>query len=260
MSGLVKRITIITGHYGSGKTELAVNLAVKAKEKSKAVATVAGYGKTALIDLDVANPYFRSRERQAALENLGISVYSNTFGFDISADLPAIAASVRAPLEDRNTFAVIDAGGNDSGARVLNQFRKYFGDESAMLFVINANRPETSTFEGAAGHLVSVMEETGLEVGGIVNNTHMLGETGPKDVIKGYELCRSISESFGIPLVWNCCSEGLRGTPDMEAAKSEYGLDLLPLTIYMRASWMDNSRNDKTDVQKEGQRCLSRKV
>ena len=86
-----KRIRIIVGHYGSGKTEVAVNYAVKMAEVGR---------KTAIVDLDIANTYFRSRERQARLEKKGVAVYSNTFGHDITADLPAITARIRAPLED----------------------------------------------------------------------------------------------------------------------------------------------------------------
>ena len=227
-----KRITIITGHYGSGKTEFAINYCLKLK---------AGHEKTALIDLDIANPYFRSREKQKMLEGEGVSVYSNTFGYDITADFPAISAAIRAPLEDGGTYAVIDAGGDDSGARVLSQFRKYFGEESDMLFVVNANRPETKTLEGVAGHMASVTGETGLDISGIVNNTHLLSETGAKDIIKGYELCRSVSGSLGIPLLFSCCRSDLCDELEKEASESGYDFNIFPLTIYMRDAWMDNT-------------------
>ena len=108
-----KRIRVIVGHYGSGKTEFSVNYVLKLAEQGK---------KTALVDLDIANPYFRSRERRQLLEGKGIQVFSNAFGYDITADLPAITARIKAPLEDESFQTVVDAGGNDSGARILNQF------------------------------------------------------------------------------------------------------------------------------------------
>jgi len=229
---LEKRITIITGHYGSGKTEFAINYVLEMKKK---------HAKAALIDLDIANPYFRSREKQAMLEREGVVVYSNIFGYDITADFPAITAALRAPLEDEGVHAVIDAGGDDSGARVLNQFRKYFGDGSAMFFVVNANRPETSTPDGAARHMISITDETGVDIGGIINNTHMLGETGIEDVLKGYDLCKDISERFGVPIIWNCCRKDLCEGLRREALASGRDLEIFPLTIFMRDSWMDNN-------------------
>jgi len=227
-----KRIVIITGHFGSGKTEFAINYCSKKSDEYN----------TSLIDLDIQNPYFRSRERQQMLESKGISVYSNTFGKDITADLPAITASVRAPLENKNTLTVIDAGGNDSGARVLNQFQKYLGDESILLFVVNANRPETNTKEGVLSHMAAITEETGLEIGAIVNNTHMLGETSYKDVLKGYELCKDISDDLDIPFAGSCCSEDMADELLREAEKSEFDLNLFPMVISNRQKWMNYKR------------------
>ena len=91
----MKRIIVIAGHYGSGKTELAVSLALSlARQQEKA------YPRLALVDLDVANPYFRSREQQELLRAHGVQVYSDTFGGSMTAELPALTAALRAPLED----------------------------------------------------------------------------------------------------------------------------------------------------------------
>jgi len=224
-----KRIVIIAGHLGSGKTEFAINYCLKKKDEYN----------TSLVDLDIQNPYFRSRERQNMLENMGISVYSNTLGKDITADLPAVAASIRTPLENKNTLTVIDAGGNDSGIRVLNQFKKYLGDESVLLFVLNANRPETSTKDGAIEHMAAISQETGLKIGGIVNNTHMLSETSSKDVLKGYRLCKDISLDLDIPFAGSCCREDLADELLSEAEKYKYEMKLFPMSICMRQNWMD---------------------
>lgn len=152
----MKRIRIITGHYGSGKSELSVNMVMELRKQ---------FDKVAIVDLDIANPYFRSRERQRTMEEKGIKVFHNSFGYDITQDLPALSAAIKAPLEDKDFMTVVDAGGDDSGARVLHQFKKYFlDDDCEMLFVINGNRPETSTVDGCIDHMNRIMAETGLEI------------------------------------------------------------------------------------------------
>ncbi len=220
----MKRIIIVLGHYGSGKTEFSVNLAIKLANSDK---------KVALVDLDIANVYFRSRERKQLLEEKGIEVHSNAFQFDIAADLPALSPAIRKPLEDITYTTVIDVGGDDSGARILNQFTKYFdNDETQILCVINANRPETSTVEGALDHINKIQNEIGLKVSGLVNNTHLLRETKVADIIKGRDLCNKISEVLNVPLVYNCCVENL-----CEEASQTLN-DLFPIKLYMRPSWM----------------------
>ncbi|NLU23518.1 MAG: hypothetical protein GXW99_02120 [Clostridiales bacterium] len=145
----MKRITLIVGHYGSGKTEFSVNEVIRLKKK---------YDKVAILDMDIANPYFRSRERQEFMEDQGITVHHNSFGYDITEDLPALSACMKAPLENKEFVVVADVGGDNAGARVLNQFKKYFVDENdcEMLIVVNANRPETDSLEGALYHIRTI--------------------------------------------------------------------------------------------------------
>lgn len=222
----MKRITVITGHFGSGKTEFSVNLAMKLKSE---------YEKVALLDLDIANPYFRSRERQRMLEDAGIQVHYNTFGYDITEDLPAISAVLRAPLEDPDCITVVDAGGNDSGSRILKQFGKYFEtDDSQLLCVLNANRPETDTAEGMIGHIQSIENETGLKIDGLINNTHLLMETTAQDILDGSQLCRDVSEKLDVPVVLNVCWE----EHELDLRKSGME-DLFPIKLRMRPDWLD---------------------
>ncbi len=226
----MKRITIVTGHYGSGKTEFSINYALDLSEQGK---------KTALVDLDIANVYFRSRERQSLLENAGIEVHSNIYHSDISADLPAIAPSIRKVLEDKSYHTVIDAGGNETGAMILNQFARHLkGQEHDMLYVVNANRPETETLSGALYHMKRIVEETDLPVSGLINNTHMLTETTTDDVLKGYRLCSEISKTEGIPIIYNCCTQEILDTLKETDAMP---VDFIPyrIRLYMRPSWLD---------------------
>ena len=147
-----RRILVVTGHYGSGKTEFCVSLALRLAEKG-----FGPYGRLALVDLDIANPYFRSRERKQLLEAAGVRVYGNAYAHEITAELPALGADIRAPLEDADCRVIVDVGGNDSGALVLNQFMGYLGPEDALfLTVVNANRPETRDLEGALAHIEAI--------------------------------------------------------------------------------------------------------
>lgn len=225
-----KRIRILVGHYGSGKTEFAINYAIK----------LVGLGeKTALVDLDIANPYFRSRERQSLIEEKGIVLYSNTYGYDITADLPALTSGIRAPLEDRLCQVVIDVGGDSSGARILTQYKKYFTKDSYdMIFILNANRPETSTPDKAINYIRAIEDETSLKVSAIVNNTHMLGETQIGDIIKGYELGMEIEKKIKIPLTYNCIRKNLKEEFSGSLEKID-NFNIFDMTIFMRESWMN---------------------
>lgn len=222
----------VLGHYGSGKTEFSVNYAMYLKQHGE---------KTALLDLDIANPYFRSRERQKMLEEMGISIYFNEYGFDIAEDLPAITAKIRTPLEDETCTTVADIGGNDSGARIMNQFRKYFEPEGTERYlVVNANRFETDTLEGAMFHLRHIEAEIGLPVTGIINNTHMLTETTTDDILRGYELCQELSHDTGIPVVFSTCVTSLLN--ELKArTENDPEFRIFPVTLQMRPSWLDVS-------------------
>jgi len=222
------RKIIITGHYGSGKTEFAVSLAMLLASKRA--------GKLAIIDLDIVNPYFRSRERRELLEDAGVSVYGSVFDSEVTAELPALGASLRAPLENPNYQVIVDAGGNDSGALVLNQFHKYFTDtETTILTVVNANRPETSSYDGALEHIAMIEAATGLTIYGIINNCHLLRETTAETIIKGHALCAKVCEATGKVLWCDCYPYGIVDPDDLAGLSG----NLMPLGLYMRPTWLD---------------------
>lgn len=227
----MKRITMITGHYGSGKTEVSVNLACDLRKE---------YEKVAILDLDIMNPYFRSRERQKMMEDLGIMVQFNSFGYDITEDLPALSAALKTPLENKEYMAIVDVGGDNDGARVLNQFHKYLvGDDAELLFVVNTNRPETEKLDGCLWHIAAIQAETGLKIKGLINNTHLLSETSPADIHEGYQMCKDIEKETGIPIAFSTCREDL--LDDLKAANEQAGIDdmeIYPIKLYMRPSWL----------------------
>lgn len=220
-----KRIRVIIGHYGSGKTEFAVNYAVKLAEAGQ---------KTALADLDIVNPYFRSREKKEELSEKGIWVLSNSLDGQSTLDLPAITASVAAPLQDKTFQVVLDVGGDSVGARVLARYREYFKEgEYDMFCVLNANREQTSTLEGAVRHIDSIESVTGTKVTGLINNTHMLRETTVEDVLKGQKLAQAVSEELNIPVKYVSTLEKVaRLLPE------DLRDIVFPIRLYMRESWM----------------------
>ena len=225
-----KRIRVIVGHYGSGKTEFSINYAIQLAKNCESVA---------IADFDIANPYFRSRESSQLLEEKGVKVYGNSFGYEITAEIPALTARAKAPLEDIACQAVVDVGGDDFGARVLMQFDKYLGGgDSDVFFVVNANRRETSTLCGVIEHVERIEKETKLKITGLINNTHMLRSTTCNDVEKGYLLCKAVSQELSVPIKYNCCIKDIVadvqekniGNPDF---------NLFPMTLYTRATWLD---------------------
>lgn len=229
------RILIVTGHYGSGKTEFSVSLAMRLAADSKRQKRCR-YPRLALVDLDIVNPYFRSRERIQQLEEAGIRVYGGVYKTEITAELPELAADIRTPLEDKGCRVIIDAGGNDSGAKVLNQFKKYLtAEDAAMLAVVNFSRFETRDIAGAVSQLGAIEDITGLTIHGIVGNTHLLRETTAETVIGGHRLARALCDKTGRQLWCDCYPQALI---PREALRSVSGY-LMPLGLYMRPTWLD---------------------
>ena len=226
-----ERILIVTGHYGSGKTEFSVSLTLLL-----AGCQERAYPRLALVDLDIVNPYFRSREQTDLLERAGVKVYGGLYGKGTAAEIPELAANIRAPLEDKGCRVILDAGGNDSGAKVLNQFKKYFlPEETAMLAVLNFNRFETLDAAGAAEHVRAIERVTGLAVRGIVNNTHLLRETTADTIRRGHELCAAFCAQTGKALWCDCYPEQIVSREALAGVSDT----LMPLGLYMRPTWLD---------------------
>lgn len=226
----MKRIIVIAGHYGSGKTELSVSFAMQLAKAEKRP-----YPQLSLVDLDVANPYFRSREKREMLEAAGIQVHADTFGGMQAAELPALTASLRAPLENPACQTIIDLGGNDAGARVLRQFRKYFeGDEHALWAVVNFRRYETRETDTARAQVEAIERELSMPVTGLVNNTHLLRETTPDIIAEGHQKAIALSEAMGKPLLFTCYPAGMIQPRDLAGITP-----LMPLQLYMRPSYLD---------------------
>ena len=227
----MERIIVIAGHYGSGKTELAVSLAMDLSAQKEKT-----YPRLAVVDLDVANPYFRSRERMQLLRDHHVSLYADAFdSTGTTAELPALTAALRAPLEDEGCQTLIDLGGNDAGARVLKQFAKYFqGPDHELWAVVNFRRYETLTVENARAHVEAIQGELDMRVTGLVNNTHLLRETTPDIIREGWEKARALSGQMGIPLLFTCYPASLVSSESLSGIAP-----LMPLGLYMRPAYLD---------------------
>jgi len=219
-----RRIRVITGHYGSGKTEFAVNYAVALARQGK---------KVCLVDLDIVNPYFRSREKEEELKQLGIEVISSSIGGS-AIDVPAISASILKPLQQHDMEAVIDLGGDPVGARVLSRFYQDIQqDELDFFFVVNAYRPETADLEGALSYLRRIEATARQTVTGLINNTHLMKSTKVEDVLMGQALTEELSRATSIPIRYISCLESVA-----EELPDELEGEIFPLQLYMRENWM----------------------
>lgn len=226
-----KRVIVVVGHYGSGKTEFSVSLAYHMAQQGCP---------PALIDLDIANPYFRSREQKEPLATVGVRVYGNHYGREITAELPALSAGIRAPLEDVKQRVIVDVGGDNAGARVLNQFIKYFRPgEHELLCVVNCNRPETSTQAGALAHLQAIEAETDLKVTGLISNAHFTTFTQPADILEGWHFTKSLGQEIGLPVKAACAPHRLLEQTARLAGQQGIEIPLFPVGLYMRESWQD---------------------
>ncbi len=227
------RITVLTGHYGSGKSEFAVNLALKEAKAGKHVA---------LVDMDIVNPYFRSREKRQMLEEAGIRVIGNSLEQDQGIDLPAVSAEMYAPLQDERYRAIFDSGGNAAGARLLATFRSLLSpEETELLCVCNANRPETADAQGILRHIRSIESVSGLQISGLINNTHMMEHTTLQDILKGYRICTQVTELTGIPLRWTTVP--LKNAETYQKEINHFPGEILPVTMYLREAWMNEGEH-----------------
>ena len=220
-----KRLVIVIGHYGSGKTEFAVNYAVKMKEI---------YENVSIADLDIVNPYFRSREKREFFEEIGIKLFDSSIR-NTAVDLPALPAELMGVIVNPNIKSILDVGGDPVGARVLARFAEQIKNvDYDMFYVINGNRPDTSTVDGVINYLKMIEATSRLKITGLVNNTHMLKATTVEDVEFGHELTKKVSWETDIPIRYEAV---IKETAD-KIKNHEIIEKLFPINLYMREEWM----------------------
>jgi hypothetical protein len=218
------RITILSGHFGSGKTELAINLALKERKK---------YDKVAINDLDVINPYFRTREVAHLFQEHDIELISPK-GNLAAADLPIVSGEIYRILHDPRYKLIIDPGGDKDGATALGQYyHEWKNMNPEMYFVLNANRPYVSTLEGAMYTVREIEKVSRLKVTGIINNSNIGSATTIDEILRGFELSSLLAENLQIPLLYTCVSTHL----EKEIADFAKSHEVILIQRFMKLPW-----------------------
>ncbi len=220
-----KRITVIMGHYGSGKTFVAVNYALALAKLNKPVS---------IYDLDIVNPYFRTVDALSVLNKNGVELVVSPFA-ETNVDIPAMNAKSYKMIADTSRYAVADIGGDDRGALALGRFSESIKQENNYdaLFVVNCFRPETRTLEGAL-QIKEEIEYTGkLPFTGIVNNANLGKETTADDIIKGLKFTEELSKITGLPVKFTAVRSDL-----VENEKIKQIKNILPIDAIKYGDWL----------------------
>ena len=196
-----KRVTLLAGHYGSGKTNIAVNLAEDLSKTEKNVA---------IADLDIVNPYYRTLDSKERLQHAGIrmivSIFANT-----NVDLPAMPQDMYAIVDDKTLHCIVDVGGDDRGALALGRLAPKLKEEADydMFLVINRFRPLTPDAASVLEVVQEIEAAAGLKFTGIINNSNLGAETTEETVLSSVEFGKQCAEMTGLPLVYTGVEESL---------------------------------------------------
>lgn len=229
----MKKYYAIIGNFGSGKTELALNMAFRARERGE---------KVTLVDIDVINPYFRSTERKAELEKAGIRLISPNFTSS-GVEVPSIPPEIFSVFSDNSDLVIFDVGGDPVGAIAMGQYYGYFKEleHFEVWYVINMRRPLSSGVTENLEMIDKIQGVSRLRVTGILNNTNLAQETATQELFDGMEVTLEVAEKAGIPFI------GTVGTPeilekfvreaDEKGVPAERIGRLFPIVRYMHRDW-----------------------
>ena len=218
-----KRITLFAGHYGSGKTNIAVNYALYLKEN---------FDRVSIADLDIVNPYFRTKDSEAFLESKGIHLISSEYA-NSNVDVPALPAEAYAIIDDESVHAVIDVGGDDRGALALGRYAPAIlkQNDYEMLLVINKFRPLTPDCASTIGVMREIEAAAGMKFTGIVNNSNLGDETTAEDILGSLAYAEEIAAASGLPVKMTTVKHDLfDSVKDIVPA-------CFPIKLYVKQSW-----------------------
>ena len=196
-----KRITLFAGHYGSGKTNIAVNYALRLREARD---------KVLLADLDIVNPYYRAKDSAQELREKDIRVISSFFA-NSNVDLPALPQDIYAITDDKRWTCVLDVGGDDRGALALGRLVPAILEENdyEMLLVINRFRPLTRDAQSVREVVEEIEAACRLPFTGIANNSNLGAETTPEDVLDSLQYAEEVSALCGLPVRMTTIEQGI---------------------------------------------------
>ena len=220
-----KRLLLFAGHYGSGKTNIAVNIAMDLKRDGKDVV---------IADLDIVNPYYRTKDSEEELKAAGIPLISSEYA-NSNVDVPALPQELYSVVDNKSRYAILDIGGDDRGALALGRYTPFILEENnyEMLLVINKYRPLTPD----AASTIEVMREIetagGIPFTGIVNNSNLGRETTAEDVIKTHAYAMEMAADTGLPLRMTTVKE------DIAEEVSKVIPNVVPLRLQNKRLWND---------------------
>ncbi|MBR1591524.1 MAG: cobalamin biosynthesis protein CobQ [Ruminococcus sp.] len=217
----MKRITVITGHYGSGKTNLSVNLALKASREGKSAAVV---------DLDLVNPYFRTTDFRELFAENGVKLIAPDFA-NTNLDVPSIQFDVE-QLAASEDCLIIDVGGDDAGAAALGRYSGALlnmQNDLDMLYVINQRRYLTDNADAAVALMYEIEAASRMKHTAIVNNTNLGAETDADIIDSSAAFAGEIAERTGLPLIFTACPENIA-----DKVKTK---NIFPVRVYVKPLW-----------------------
>ena len=219
------RILVLVGNYGSGKTEISLNLALKLARRGERVT---------LVDLDIVNPYFRSSERTELLEKEGVKVYAPSFAMS-TVDVPSLPADIQAVFADKSRRVIFDVGGDDTGAAALGQYKPYFDqDDVEVLFVVNAFRPLSGDADSVCDLMLRVAGRSRLSPTAVINNANVAWETEESDLVRGEELLHEVSTRMNLPIGYLCAKQDI-----LDKLPDHLSGERIAIDILMRPEWME---------------------
>ena len=213
----MKRITIITGHYGSGKSEFSVNLGILKKVDK-------------IVDLDIVNPYFRSRELEELLKKHNIEMISSPVKNSLGSDLPYISKDASLLFLNKLYKVIFDLGGSDVGARLLRQFSDIISEDIDLLFCINVFREKTSNKENIIASIKEIEKSSGVKVTGLINNTNLLRDTTCSDIKHGEKIIIEVAKELNLKIIYTAHLQTLN-------CSNLLG-EVIPLNLYLRKDWL----------------------
>lgn len=216
----MKRITFIAGHYGSGKSEFSLNLAIQKKVSM-------------LVDLDIVNPYFRSRELETLLNENHVRMISSTLEKALGSDLPFISSQAFVPFSNPHLTAILDLGGDGVGAKLMHQFSDFLKqEETDLLLCINVYREETENEQKIMKMINQIEGSCGYRVTGLINNSNFLRETVFEDVLKGQMIIKEVSKQTSLPIIYTGIYDQVKHQPSLLMG------ELILLKLYLRKNWL----------------------
>jgi len=233
-------IVVIVGNYGSGKTEVAINLALVCRQAR---------GPIRVVDLDLVNPYFRTREARALLQANDIDIVLPPAPY-LHADLPIVTPAVSGAIRQPGPLTILDVGGDDAGATVLASLADAFRGQSVqMLQVINPYRPLTDSVAGCLAMRAQIEAASHLTVTGWIGNAHLMEATSVDTVRAGYRFASEVSQTSGLPLAFITAPRALMEDLPREA----FACPMLPVRRRLTLPWQGAPPRTKTTPGPSGE-------